>query len=743
MNLNRIKISVVSLFLLCSGVACALNTGNKTEKGGKKPYQNARLSTEIRVKDLLGRMTIEEKVSELNLLPYYQSTDSACRALIREGKVGSFLKANGAALNRSLQEEAMKHHRLGIPLMFHEDVIHGYRTITPIPLAESCSWNPELVKKSAEVAAREAAAAGIQLTYAPMVDISYDPRWGRISETSGEDTYLGRVMAAARVKGFQGSDLSDVNTVAACVKHFAGYGEVTGGRDYQETDVSPRTLHEIYLPPFQAAIDAGVAAVMCAYTSYDGEPATMNRYMNTEVLREQMRFDGLLMTDWTTLSHAVSTGAATDGKESSERAIKSGIEMDMSSRQFSRHLADLVKSGKVDEQLIDNAVAHVLELKFRMGLFDDPYKYFDEKREKNVLNSEENRQAAYEMACESMVLLKNERNLLPLDASKSIALVGPWADERKDMFGSWSMKGDSKETVTVGDAFAKNTAGFQAVVRGCTINGVTDAYINEAVTLARDRDIVVVCIGEPSSLASEGAGVAKLELPERQIRLLQALKAVGKPVVAVLFNGRPLVLDEVLKNCDALLEAWYPGTMGGQSVFSLLTGEKNPSGKLTQSFPVHAGQIPVRYNPRRTFTMVNYRDIPTKPQFPFGYGLSYTHYTYSAPCPDKKNYVEGDTVTVTVKVTNKGDREGKETVQLYVRDKVSTVIPREKELKDFQQVVLAPGETKEVCFRLPSSAFECFNNKMERVLEPGSFVIYIGENSEKVQGTEISFSQIN
>ena len=740
--MNRMKMPVVFLFLLCMGGAYALNTENMTKKGDKKPYQNAKLSVESRVKDLLSRMTIEEKVAELNLLPYYQNTDSICRALIREGKVGAFLKANGATLNYSLQKEAMKHHRLGIPLMFHEDVIHGYRTITPIPLAESCSWNPEMVRKSAAMAAREAAAAGIQLTYAPMVDISYDPRWGRISETSGEDTYVGKAMAVARVKGFQGNDLSDASTVAACVKHFAGYGEVTGGRDYQETDVSSRTLHEIYLPPFQAAIDAGVAAVMCAYTSYDGEPATMNHYMNTEVLRNLMHFNGLLMTDWTTLSHAISTGAAADGKESVERGIKSGIEMDMSSQQFSRHLIDLVKAGKVNESLIDNAVAHALELKFRMGLFEDPYKYFDEKREKRVLNSEESRQTAYEMACESMVLLKNERNLLPLDTSKSIALVGPWVDEREDILGSWSMKGQPNETVTVGDAFAKNTAGFQMTIKGCTIDGVTDTYINEVVALVRDCDVAVVCIGEPSSLATEGTGVAKLELREKQLRLLQALKAVGKPVVAVLFNGRPLILNEVVKNCDALLEAWYPGTMGGKAVFSLLTGEKSPSGKLTQSFPVHAGQIPVRYNPRRTFTMVNYQDIAAKPHFPFGYGLSYTHYTYSAPRSDKKNYAKGDTVTVTLKVTNKGDREGKETVQLYVHDKVSTVIPREKELKGFCQVVLAPGETKEVCFRLPSSTFECFNNKMEKVLEPGSFVIYTGESSEKVQSTEISFDLI-
>ena len=371
------------------------------------PYQKESIPVPQRVKDLLSRMTLEEKIAELNLIPYYTKDDSICRSLIRAGKVGAFLKANGAELNRSLQEETLKHSRLGIPLVFHEDVIHGYRTITPIPLAESCSWNPELVEQSAAMAAREAAAAGIQLTYAPMVDISYDPRWGRIMETSGEDAYLCGELAAARVRGFQGDDLTSPHTIAACVKHFAGYGAVMAGRDYQETDVSLRKLQEVYLPPFQAAINAGVASVMCAYTSYDGEPLTMNYFMNEEVLRKQMQFKGLLMTDWTTFQHAVTEGAADNGQEAAERGIKSGIDMDMSAKQFIESLPELVRTQKVPEQLINRAAARALELKFRLGLFDNPFAYFNTEREKQTLYSKESQEDAYQMACQSMVLLKN------------------------------------------------------------------------------------------------------------------------------------------------------------------------------------------------------------------------------------------------------------------------------------------------------------------------------------------------
>lgn len=703
------------------------------------PYQKESIPVPQRVKDLLSRMTLEEKIAELNLIPYYTKDDSICRSLIRAGKVGAFLKANGAELNRSLQEEALKHSRLGIPLIFHEDVIHGYRTITPIPLAESCSWNPELVEQSAAMAAREAAAAGIQLTYAPMVDISYDPRWGRIMETSGEDAYLCGELAAARVRGFQGNDLTSPHTIAACVKHFAGYGAVMAGRDYQETDVSLRKLQEIYLPPFQAAINAGVASVMCAYTSYDGEPLTMNYFMNEEMLRKQMQFKGLLMTDWTTFQHAVTEGAADNGQEAAERGIKSGIDMDMSAKQFIEFLPELVRTQKVPEQLINRAAARALELKFRLGLFDNPFAYFNTEREKQTLYSKESQEDAYQMACQSMVLLKNEDRTLPLSDSKRIALVGPFANTRYHLLGSWNMKGDSKEVITVEEGFKALRTDIPIDVRACDFSGITPAYLSEVCALAQKNEIIIACLGEPSNLSGEAVSTAKIELPDQQMRLLKALKTTGKKIIVVLFNGRPLVLDEVLKNCDALLEAWYPGTMGGKAVAALLTGIENPSGKLSQTFPRHAGQIPIVYNARRTFYTVHHADIPQGALFPFGFGLSYTQYKYSSPVTDKTEYRRGDSVTVRIKIKNTGSVAGREIVQLYIRDEVATVIPREKELKRFASIHLQPGEEKEIRFTIPSADFSIYNNKMEKVLEPGSFTIGIGPNSSELNQTKVYF----
>ena len=703
------------------------------------PYQKESIPVPQRVKDLLSRMTLEEKIAELNLIPYYTKDDSICRSLIRAGKVGAFLKANGAELNRSLQEEALKHSRLGIPLIFHEDVIHGYRTITPIPRAESCSWNPELVEQSAAMAAREAAAAGIQLTYAPMVDISYDPRWGRIMETSGEDAYLCGELAAARVRGFQGNDLTSPHTIAACVKHFAGYGAVMAGRDYQETDVSLRKLQEIYLPPFQAAINAGVASVMCAYTSYDGEPLTMNYFMNEEMLRKQMQFKGLLMTDWTTFQHAVTEGAADNGQEAAERGIKSGIDMDMSAKQFIEFLPELVRTQKVPEQLINRAAARALELKFRLGLFDNPFAYFNTEREKQTLYSKESQEDAYQMACQSMVLLKNEDRTLPLSDSKRIALVGPFANTRYHLLGSWNMKGDSKEVITVEEGFKALRTDIPIDVRACDFSGITPAYLSDVCALAQKNEIIIACLGEPSNLSGEAVSTAKIELPDQQMRLLKALKTTGKKIIVVLFNGRPLVLDEVIKNCDALLEAWYPGTMGGKAVAALLTGIENPSGKLSQTFPRHAGQIPIVYNARRTFYTVHHADIPQGALFPFGFGLSYTQYKYSSPVTDKTEYRRGDSVTVRIKIKNTGSVVGREIVQLYIRDEVATVIPREKELKRFASIHLQPGEEKEIRFTIPSADFSIYNNKMEKVLEPGSFTIGIGPNSSELNQTKVYF----
>lgn len=720
----------VSVLLSLSGSLFAKNIPD---------YKDRNKPVEVRVHDLLRRMTLEEKIAELNLVPYYASSDSAVRAQIRQGKIGALLKANGAALNRSLQEEAVGNSRLGIPLIFHEDVIHGYRTLSPIPLAESCSWDTVMVRRSAEVAAREATDSGIQLTYAPMVDVSNDPRWGRIMETSGEDAFLGAAMAAARVRGFQGDNLSDGHTLAACVKHFIGYAALLGGRDYQNTDFSCRDLKERYLPPFQAAVDAGVSSVMCSYTSYDGEPVTMNRRINTDLLREEMQFKGLYMSDWTTLGHAVTEGASRDGRESSRRAMESGLDMDMSSGQYARWLRELVLAGEIDSSLIDRAAARALTLKFTTGLFDDPYKYFDVRKEKKITGSREIRQTVLDMALESMVLLKNDSSALPLSGTEKIALAGPFTDMKADLMGSWTMKGQAGEVVSVWEGFCGKMPRGQLIHAGCTWDGVTPEYIAGLEEQVREADVVLACIGEYAFHIGEAVTTGRLQIPEEQIQMLRALKATGKPVIAVLFNGRPLVLDQVLASCDALLEAWYPGTLGGTAVASLLLGETSPSGKLTQTFPRHAGQVPVAYNFRRSFARIEHADLEKGPQFPFGFGLSYTTFAYGRPETDRTEYAQGDTVCVKVRVRNTGRMAAREVVQLYVRDEVATVIPREKELKGFVSVFLQPGESREVLFRLPWESFRIWNNRMEHVLEPGVFTLQTGGDSEKVQSVQISF----
>lgn len=720
----------VSVLLSLSGSLFAKNIPD---------YKDRNKPVEVRVHDLLRRMTLEEKIAELNLVPYYASSDSVVRAQIRQGKIGALLKANGAALNRSLQEEAVGNSRLGIPLIFHEDVIHGYRTLSPIPLAESCSWDTVMVRRSAEAAAREATASGIQLTYAPMVDVSNDPRWGRIMETSGEDAFLGAAMAAARVRGFQGDNLSDGHTLAACVKHFIGYAALLGGRDYQNTDFSYRDLKERYLPPFQAAVDAGVSSVMCSYTSYDGEPVTMNRRINTDLLREEMQFKGLYMSDWTTLGHAVTEGASRDGRESSRRAMESGLDMDMSSGQYARWLRELVLAGEIDSSLIDRAAARALTLKFTTGLFDDPYKYFDVRKEKKITGSREIRQTVLDMALESMVLLKNDSSALPLSGTEKIALAGPFTDMKADLMGSWTMKGQAGEVVSVWEGFCGKMPRGQLIHAGCAWDGVTPEYIAGLKERVREADVVLACIGEYAFHIGEAVTTGRLQIPEEQIQMLRALKATGKPVIAVLFNGRPLVLDQVLASCDALLEAWYPGTLGGTAVASLLLGETSPSGKLTQTFPRHAGQVPVAYNFRRSFARIEHADLEKGPQFPFGFGLSYTTFAYGRPETDRTEYAQGDTVCVKVRVRNTGRMAAREVVQLYVRDEVATVIPREKELKGFASVFLQPGESREVLFRLPWESFRIWNNRMEHVLEPGVFTLQTGGDSEKVQSVQISF----
>lgn len=708
------------------------------KNGQKDVYENPELPISQRVDDLLSRMTLEEKIAELNLLPYYEKQDSSIRAKICRGEVGALLKANGAVLNRSLQQEAVMAHRLGIPLMFHEDVIHGYRTILPVPLGESCCWDREMVKEGAALAAKEAAAAGIQLTYAPMVDISSDPRWGRIMETSGEDVVLCSELAVARVKGFQGEDMKNEKTVMACVKHFAGYAALRGGRDYQNSDFSLRELQEIYLPPYKAAIEAGVGSVMCSYTTYNGEPVTMNHFMNHEILRNQLKFKGVLMSDWTTLNHSVNEGAAADGKEAARRGMNSGLDMDMSSTQYSRHLKSLVEVGSVSEEAVTTAARRALIMKFQVGLFDNPYAYFDEGYEAKTLLSQENRDLACKLTTATMVLLKNEEKVLPLDGTEKIAVVGPFASDKSNLLGRWSMKGRTEETVSVEEGLKEVMPKATFRVIGCKLNEVTEWYITQAVEAAKNSDVVVACLGESIHSSGEAVTSAKIELSDDQTALMKALKKTGKKIVTVVFSGRPLVLGNILEESDAVLEAWYPGTMGGKALALLLSGQENPSGKLTQTFPRHVGQVPLAYNERRSFTKIEPFDLKKGPQYPFGYGLSYTKYEYSNLKLSSDEIKAGQPLRVSVTVRNTGSRPGREVVQLYIRDKVATIVPREKELRDFTSVILLPNEQKNIEFTLPAEAFMTFNNKMKRVIELGDFTIMVGGNSQDVLKKDVS-----
>lgn len=683
-------------------------------QSNKEPlYKNPDAPIEKRVNDLLNRMTVDEMIAQINLLPHWDSNDSTVRAAIRRDEVGAILKASGVKLNRSLQEEALKSSRLGIPLMFHEDVIHGFKTIFPVPVAEACSWDRTQVELNSKVIAKESAAAGLQLTYAPMVDISTDGRWGRVMETSGEDPYLTSELAAARVRGFQGDDLSDPYTIMACVKHFAGYAKLGAGLDYLNSEFSLRELQETYLPPYRACVKAGVGSVMESYTIYDGIPVSYNRFLLNDVLREELGFEGLLMTDWKTMFYALKEGAIDCEEESVVKAINAGIDMDMSSEYCIRHLKTLYAEGRVSKSRIRDAAYHCLKAKFEMGLFDDPYRYFDEEREAGIVLSEEIRSVARTAAASSMVLLKNN-GVLPLNKGSRISVSGPFAEASMDYLGAWSARGRAEDVVGIKEA------------------------VSEIFKVQNSAPVAVVCIGEPRTIIGEGVSTGKLEIEQSQIDLLKKQKAAGKKVVAVLFNGRPLCVKDILDNCDALLDAWYPGTEGGHAVADILCGDVNPSGKLVQTFPRHVGQVPIQYNPLRTFGYVWHCDIEQGPQFPFGYGLSYTTFKYSAPRVDKTDYAIGESVTVSVDITNTGSRKGEEVVQLYLADLAASVVPREKMLKDFEKICLEAGETKTVTFVLEPEKFEIYDQNHQWTIEPGEWRIEVGASSADTQSVTIS-----
>lgn len=721
---------------------------------------------ERKVEELLTQMTLEEKIGQLVLLTpsvfgAFGMTESETvqhliegkltpeqlgqlernyhKEKIRAGTVGAFGGVEGAELANELQRIAVEESRLGIPLLFGLDVIHGYRTIFPIPLAEACSWEPELMRRTAQVAAREASAAGIHWTYAPMVDIARDPRWGRIAEGAGEDPYLGSVAAAARVKGFQGEDLSAPDGVLACAKHFAAYGDAVGGRDYNTVDLSLQTLHDIHLPPFEAAIEAGAGSIMSAFNDLNGVPCTANRYLLTDVLRERFSFDGFVVSDANSVAELVVHGHAEDRKDASRLALQAGLDMDMSfgEANYGAYLEKLVSEGSILMSELDEAVRRVLRIKFRMGLFENPYRT-DEELERQTMMRPDHLELAREAARRSIILLKNERNLLPLGKDKKrIAVIGPLADSASDLLGSWAMTGDKDKVVTILSGI-RNTAGQDTEVlyaKGCDVTS-PEADFEEACRLARQCDVVIAVVGESWDMSGEAGSRMDLGLPGNQEALLQALHRCGKPVVAVLVNGRPLAIPWLSENLPAIVEAWQLETEGGNAVADVLFGDYNPSGKLVATFPYSVGQVPLTYNtpntgrPKGPFKFTSkYIDGPADPLYPFGFGLSYTTFRYENLTVSAAEVSATGIIRIEADVVNTGGRAGEEIVQLYVSDPVASRVRPVKELKGFMKIMLQPGEKKRVVFDLEVASLGYHDDTLRFIVEPGTFYVYIGPNS--------------
>lgn len=702
---------------------------------------------EEKIKDLLEQMTLEEKVGQLqqcgpSLVGAFEVSFSELLDMmfdgkiseaefgrlmstaqedfheedLRAGKIGSYNGIKNAATANKLQKIAVEETRLGIPLVFGYDVIHGYRTIMPIPLAEACAWDPALWEKTARVAAKEATAAGIHMTFAPMVDVAKDARWGRVSEGAGEDAYLSSLFGMAKVKGFQSEDLSKEDAMVACVKHFAGYGAAEAGRDYNRVDMSMQRFYEEYLPPYKACIKAGARAIMPAFNDINGVPCSVNKWLLTNILREKWRFDGMTVSDANAIAECVNHGIAEDKSDASRQAIEAGMDMDMSSNSYSESLVQLVQNGVVKEEVLDRAVADVLRIKCELGLFEHPYQT-SEEREKEELLKPEYRTLARETAGKSMVLLKNE-GVLPLKNGTRVGVVGGLADNRGEMTGAWAIGANPEECISIVDA--------------CNVQGIDYIYTKNLEEI-ENCDVVVVSLGETKDQSGEAASRSDITIPEEQMELLDELVKSGKPVITVLFNGRPLALGAVAEKADAILEAWYPGIEAGNAILDILFGRVNPSAKLTTTFPYASGQCPMYYSHINTgrpggkgkFTS-KYLDTPLEPVYPFGYGLSYTTYNYR----DLEVVESREAFIASATITNIGEVAGEEIVQCYIRDLVAQRVRPVKQLKAFEKIKLDPGESKKISFTIPYQELGYYNNEMEYIVEEGTFEIFIGKNSD-------------
>lgn len=733
-----------------------------------------RTEKEIFIEKLMQQMTLEEKLGQMNLLPtgdittgQLESSDIAIK--IKEGKVGGLFNIKSVEKIRELQKLAVEESRLKIPLLFGMDVIHGYETTFPIPLGLSCSWDMDLIKNSARIAAQEATAAGINWTFSPMVDLSRDPRWGRIAESSGEDPYLGSCIATAMVQGYQGLDLSANNTLLSCVKHFALYGAPEGGRDYNTVDMSRIRMYNEYFPPYKAAVDAGVGSVMASFNEVDGIPATGNKWLLTEVLRKQWSFKGFVVSDYTGINEMIEHGMG-DLKTSSALALNAGLNMDMVGEGFLTTLTESLNESKISLTDIDNSVRLILSAKYDLGLFQNPYKYCDTERSNNEIYTDKNRKTAQLYAAESMVLLKNQNNILPLKIEGKIALIGPLADSKENMAGTWSVATKLNNCISLFDGL-KSVSGNNAEIlyaKGSNLtldstleanstmfgrelgrNKTNEELLKEALIIANKSDIIVAALGESSEMSGESSSRTNLHIPDAQRILLNELKKTGKPIILVLFTGRPLILVDEYQQVDAILNAWFAGSEAGFAIADVLFGMVNPSGKLTTSFPRSVGQIPIYYNFKNTGRPVsskdgsfekfrsNYLDEKNTPLFPFGYGLSYTNFKYSNLRTSKSKFTSSDSITVSIDIENTGNYDGKEIIQLYIRDWVGSITRPVLELKDFRKVYIKKGDKKSVAFTISASDLKFYNSNLEFVAEPGEFSIFVGSNSADVLETKI------
>ncbi|MDQ0087131.1 beta-glucosidase [Paenibacillus anaericanus] len=705
--------------------------------------------------ELLEKMTLEEKIAQMLQLvvTFFEGSEEDGQitgpmkslGITAEtvNQVGSVLGLSGAAKVIQVQQTHLKNDRLGIPMIFMADIIHGYKTIFPIPLAIGCSWDQDLAEQSAAVAAKEAAVSGLHVTFAPMVDLVRDPRWGRVMESTGEDTYLNSIFARAFVRGFQGEDLkNDVNRVAACVKHFAAYGAGEGGREYNTVDLSERQLREYYLPAYKAALDEGCELVMTSFNTVHGSPATGNRALMRDLLRTEWEFDGVIISDWGAVIELIAHGVAEDEGEAAYLAVQAGVDIEMMTSCYVKYLPELIRSGKVDESLINEAVLRILNLKNKLGLFENPLRGADPEAEREVVYCDEHRAISRELASKSCVLLKNT-GVLPLQAEQKIALIGPFA-QSTDILGPWSWMGAGCNVTPLNQAFQEKISASNVVLaEGSGIDTITDVQIQEAIEVAYQSDVIVLALGESTHMSGEGGSRADISLPAAQLKLITHLKTLDKPMVAILFNGRPLDLHGVHDQVDAVLEAWFPGGEGASAITDILYGEVNPSGRLSMSFPHAVGQIPVYYNhfntgrPKKESEPDNryasqYLDIPNEPLFPFGYGLSYTEFEYGEIELSAKEMKPEQPLQVTATVTNTGQMAGEEVVQLYIRDITGEVVRPMRELKAFIKILLQPGECREVNFILTEEQLRYHHSDLSFSSDAGEFVVLVGANSRDV-----------